>query len=169
MSRVLMIIAPETFRDEEYADPKRVLESRGHEVVTASTRPGPCTGKLGLVAVADMALQDAIDQPWDAVVFVGGGGATVFFDDPVAHRLATQALSRGAVLAAICIAPSTLAHAGLLTGVRATAFSSQREDLITHGAVWTGDDVTVDGRIVTGNGPSAAVEFGTAVADLLDT
>lgn len=168
MSRVLMIIAPETFRDEEYADPKRVLESRGHEVVTASTRIGPATGKLGLVAVADVALSEAADQQWDAVVFVGGGGATVFFDDPIAHRLATETLARDAVLAAICIAPSTIARAGLLSGIRATAFPSQREDLIAHGAVWTGDDVTVDGRIVTSNGPTPAVAFGNAIADLLE-
>ena len=41
MERVVMVIAPAVFRDEEYAEPKTVLESRGADVVTASTRPGP--------------------------------------------------------------------------------------------------------------------------------
>lgn len=167
MVRALMVIAPEVFRDEEYAEPKRVLEARGIDVTTASTRAGECTGKLGMRAVAELSLEDAAKQPWNAVLFVGGGGASVFFDDDVAHRVARDTLANGAVLAAICIAPSTLAHAGLLQERQATAFSSQRDDLISHGALWSDADVVVDGRLVTANGPDAATRFGEAVADLL--
>ena len=167
MSNVLMIIAPSVFRDEEYAEPKRVLESRGAHVVTASVSPGQCIGKLGLVAHAEMSVAQAEQQAWDAVVFVGGGGASVFFDDPVSHTLAQDSLDNGAIVAAICIAPSTLARAGLLRGVNATAFISQKDDLIAHGALWTGSRVSVDGRIVTANGPEAATEFGEALAQLL--
>ena len=100
-------------------------------------------------------------------MFVGGAGAQVFFDDPDAHRSRRRPGRSGRVLAAICIAPSTLAHAGLLEGVRATAFPSQEQDLRAHGAVWTGEPVTVDGQIVTGNGPEAAEQFGEAVAATL--
>ena len=71
------------------------------------------------------------------------------------------------LLAAICIAPTTLAHAGLLDGVRATAFPDREDDLRAHGAVWTGAPVTVDGRIITGNGPEAAADFGEAIAEAL--
>jgi protease I len=162
-----MVIAPEVFRDEEYAHPKEVLESRGVTVVTASTRPGPCRGKLGMTATADIALADADASDYDAILFVGGGGAEVFFDDVTAHRLARSAHELGRVVAAICIAPSTLARAGVLRGVRATAFPTQRDDLVAHGAIWTGRAVEVDGTIVTANGPDAAREFGTAVAELL--
>lgn len=167
MARIVMVIAPEMFRDEEYAEPKAVLESAGHDIVTASTRPGTCTGKLGMVAIAEMSVADAAEQVWDAAVFVGGGGSAVFFDDMDAHRLASDTLDRGAVLAAICIAPSTLAHAGLLEGVRATAFASQEDDLKRHGAIWTGESVTSDGRIITANGPEAAHLFGEAIAAAL--
>lgn len=162
-----MIIAPSVFRDEEYAEPKRVLESRGATVTTASTAPGDCIGKLGLRATALLSVEDATGRDWDAVVFVGGGGATVFFDDAASHELARRIVRHDGVLAAICIAPSTLAHAGLLRGVRSTAFPTQQEDLTAHGAVWTGEPVTVDGRIVTANGPEAATEFGVRVGDLL--
>lgn len=167
MARVLLVIAPSMFRDEEYAQPKRVLESFGHEVITASTVSGRCTGKLGMSAVAEVALSDALGDVWDGVAFIGGAGSSVFFDDPKAHRLARESLERGAVVAAICIAPSTLARAGLLDGVHSTAFDTQRADLVAHGAVWTGEDVTVDGRIVTANGPAAAVAFGDAIVGLL--
>jgi len=167
MTRALMVIAPTVFRDEEYAVPKGVLEAHGVDVTTASVAPGECIGKLGMHATATTSVRDAATESWDAVVFVGGAGAQVFFDDPDAHLLAKVQYDSGRVLAAICIAPSTLARAGLLRGVRATAFPSQEEDLRAHGAEWTGDPVTVDGRIVTGNGPEAAEQFGEAVVAAL--
>ena len=167
MVDVVMVIAQRVFRDEEYAEPKRVLESRGAHVVTASVAPGECIGKLGLRVTADISVADATKKHWDAVVFVGGAGASVFFDDGAAHELAQNAWGTDAVVSAICVAPSTLAHAGLLDGVSATAFPSQEADLRAHGALWTGARVTVDGRVITGNGPEAATEFGEAVADAL--
>lgn len=167
MPDVVMVIAPEMFRDEEYAEPRRVLESRGAAVVTASVAPGECIGKLGMRALAEISVNDAGSRDWDAVVFVGGPGSAIYFDDEAAHRLARRAAGGTGVLAAICISPSTLAHAGLLSGVRATAFASQEGDLVTHGAVWTGEPVTTDGRIVTGNGPEGATEFGETIGDLL--
>ncbi|HEY5540477.1 MAG TPA: DJ-1/PfpI family protein [Coriobacteriia bacterium] len=167
MPDVVMVIAPTVFRDEEYAEPKAVLEARGANVVTASVQPGECVGRFGLVANATVSVADAAQRPWDAVIFVGGGGAAVYFDDEAAHALARAQAASGEVLAAICIAPSTLAHAGLLGAVRATAFPDREDDLKAHGAIWTGEPVTVDGRIITGNGPEAATAFGEAVAEAL--
>lgn len=167
MADVVMVIAPKIFRDEEYAEPKRALESRDARVITASTAPGECIGKLGMLAHAEISVADAAKRSWDAVIFVGGAGASVYFDDEAAHELARQAAEGDAVLSAICIAPSTLAHAGLLDGVRATAFPSQEDDLKAHGALWTGEPVTVDGRLVTGSGPEAATEFGETIGDML--
>lgn len=167
MKTALFVIAQEVFRDEEYAVPKETLESRGMRVVTASSLAGPAVGKLGMTATADISLADAGQSEWDAVVFIGGGGASAFFDDALAHRIATQALAGGHVVGAICIAPSTLARAGLLDGVLATAFASQKQDLIAHGADWVEVPVVVSGRIVTANGPDAAEEFGRCIADLL--
>jgi protease I len=162
-----MIIAPTVFRDEEYSEPKRVLEAHDVEVTTASVAPGECIGKLGMRATATLSVADATARSWDAVIFVGGAGAQVFFDDPDAQRLARQQKDAERVLAAICVAPSTLAHAGLLQGVNATAFPSQEQDLSAHGALWSGDLVTIDGLIVTANGPESAEEFGEAIAAVL--
>lgn len=167
MKSAVLVIAQHVFRDEEYAEPLAVLERRGVRPVTASRTAGEAVGKLGLRVDAGMSLADAADHEWDAAVFIGGAGAAEYFDDPSAHRLARETLERGGVVGAICIAPSVLARAGLLDGVRATAFPSQQEDVTAHGARWTGDDVTVDGRIVTANGPGAATAFGEALGDLM--
>jgi len=164
MKTAVMVIAPSVFRDEEYIEPKRVLESRGVAVTTASAAPGECIGKLGYRATATLSIADATHADWDAVIFVGGAGAREFFDDKSAHRLAAKQLAADGVLAAICVAPSILARAGVLRGVRSTAFPSQEGDLEAHGALWTGEPVTIDGRIVTADGPESATEFGEAVA-----
>lgn len=167
MPDIVMIVAPTVFRDEEYAEPKAILESRGARVITASVTSGDVVGRFGLKARATISVADAAEQTWDAVVFVGGGGSAVFFDDHAAHALARAQAGGDGVLAAICIAPSTLAHAGLLGDVRATAFPDREGDLKAHGAIWTGEPVTVDGRIITGNGPEAATEFAEAIAEAL--
>jgi protease I len=167
MPRVLMVIAPQVFRDEEYAVPKEVLESHGATVVTASSRTGTCHGKLGMTAEATVSLDGVDPVAYDAIVFVGGGGAEIFFDDPLAHEIAREAVALDRVVAAICIAPSVLARAGVLRGVQATAFESQKDDVRTHGAVWSRLPVVVDGRIITANGPDAAHDFGAAIAAAL--
>jgi len=51
--RILCVIAPERFRDEELAEPKRALEAAGHRVTVASTRPGHATGMLGARVAVD--------------------------------------------------------------------------------------------------------------------
>jgi len=168
MSRVAMIIAPDQFRDEEYVEPKAVLESHGHKVVTVSVAPGPCRGKLGMMAQADAALRDIDPAHYDAVVFIGGGGASLFFDDADAHALVRAAMDAERVVGAICIAPSTLARAGALDGGRATCFPTQEDDLVDHGATYTGTPVEVWGNVVTANGPQAAHEFGERIAQMLD-
>ena len=167
MKRVLMVIAPETFRDEEYEHPKEVLESRGAEVVTASVEKGTCTGKLGATAEATVRVAEADALDYDAVIFVGGAGAKVYFEDPFAHALARATREEDRVLAAICIAPSILANAGLLQGWPTSAFESERENLEAHGAIWTDEPVTVEGHTITANGPDAARAFGEAIAESL--
>jgi protease I len=166
MSSVLMVVAPTMFRDEEYEQPRAVFESRGASVTVASVCPGPITGRFGARAIADVAIVDADPGRYDALVFVGGAGAEVFFDDRDAHALARRAHDLGKVVAAICIAPSILARAGLLSGRQVTSFPDQEADLTSHGAIWTGQRVTVDAPFVTANGPESAREFGEAVAAL---
>jgi len=165
--KVLMVIAKRDFRDEELFETRRVLESGGVEVTVASSSLDEAVGMLRGKAKADVLLQDAKATEYDAVVFVGGSGASEYWDSAVAHALATEAAQAGKVVAAICIAPVTLARAGLLKGKKATVFQSQKADLTTGGASYTGRPVEVDGRIVTADGPGSAAQFGEAILKAL--
>lgn len=54
-----------------------------------------------------------------------------------------------------------------IDGKRATVFSSERAKLEAEGAIYTGKNVEVDGKIITANGPNAAAEFAKAIVKAL--
>lgn len=170
--RVLMIIAPENFRDEEYIYPHAALQLAGANITVASTHRGMCKGMLGAEVEADATIDDVVDDNWDMVVVVGGNGADVYWDDATVHKIVQDAVNEKIPVAAICISPSTLARAGILKGVQATAWKDREQDLKDHGAIWTGDPVThgvsaTGSPILTGNGPKAAFAFGQELKKLL--
>ena len=167
--KVLMIIACDKFRDDELEKPKKIFEEAGMSVTVASDKTDGCTGMLGGKAGVDMLFNEARAADYDAVVFVGGTGAKVFFDNADAHKLAKEAAEGGKVLAAICIAPSILARAGVLKDRKATVFKGDEyvDILKSGGAAYSKDSVVVDGKIVTANGPPAAKAFGEKIAELL--
>ncbi len=76
-------------------------------------------------------------EDFDAIVFIGGPGVVEYVANPAALNLAREAVRQRKILAAIDTAPSILANAGVLTGVRATSFLSERNRLILAGAVYT--------------------------------
>lgn len=165
---VLMIIASQNFRDEEFARPKSILENAGADVTVASSSIEEATGMLGKVSVTpDVTIDRVAPADYDAVVFVGGSGASEYWDNPTAHEIATRAHEEGKIVAAICIAPVTLARAGLLDGKKATVFNSEVENLKREGAVYTGAAVERDGNIITADGPQSAEEFGLALKKAL--
>jgi protease I len=165
--KVLMIVAPINFRDEEFLRPRKILEDAGASVTIASKGVKVARGMLGASVDVDLNLSKVDVREYDAVVFVGGTGAEVYFNDSTALKIAKDAYDQGKVVAAICIAPSILANAGILEGKRATAFPSEASNLEEKGANYTGELVTIDGRIITGKGPEAANQFGKAIAEKL--
>ncbi len=167
MKKVLMVIASSQFRDEEYQKPRQLLEAAGIQVTVASSSLSESTGMLGLKVKPDLLLKAAKMESFDAVIFVGGMGATEYWDNPDAHRLAKAAFSAGKPTTAICLAPMTLANAGLLKGKKATIWKDAVGDFKTKGVVYTGKPVETDGKLITGSGPDAAEEFGKALIEAL--
>jgi protease I len=168
--KVLIVIAPEKFRDEEFAVPAAALAKAGIGYDVASTRRGTCSGMLGAKADAALSLQEANPQNYDGILIVGGGGAQSYLWDDVALRgMVTSFHTSVKVIAAICLAPVVLARAGTLKGKKATVFESplSLREMKAGGAVLVDKAVVKDGRIVTANGPAAAKEFaGTFIRTL---
>lgn len=167
MKNALVIIASEGFQDQELKGTRDGLIAAGFTVTLGSTRTGPCSGKFGSEEIAQVALPDVEVTDYDRIAFIGGPGARDLWDDGDAQGIARDTLEAGKILGAICIAPGILAKAGVLKGRKATIWNEdgKQEALMKEvGAVFTGEPVTWDGLIVTGNGPDAAEEFGRAFA-----
>lgn len=174
MKTVALVIAEQIFRDEEYEKPRDILEERGIKVLTASTTLVKAFGKLGMVVKPDILVKDLRNQALDALIFIGGGGSSQYFNDAIAHDTAKHFNQPGKVIGAICIAPVILANAGILKGRKATVFPDGKNALKAGGAIYTGNQVEIDrsqpnqATVITGCGPEAASAFGEALAGLLD-
>lgn len=169
MQHALFIIAPENFRDEELFHPLTVLEKAGVTNTIASLAAGKCIGSKGGEIEAQIGLNQINAEDFEAVIFVGGGGSEIYFEDAAAHLIAQKAEASGKIVAAICAGPVILAKAGVLQGKQATCFPDEEfiAALETGGANYTGKDLEVDGRIITANGPKAATAFGEKIVEAL--
>ncbi|MFC1618076.1 DJ-1/PfpI family protein [Patescibacteria group bacterium] len=164
MPKALLIVAQDKYKDKEYLDTKAALEENDIDVRSASKTKDKAKGVDGGEVDPDFALADVTLGEFDAIVFIGGEGSEQYFKDEEALKLAKQAHKDDKIVAAICIAPTILANAGLLKGVRATAFESAEEAIKKAGADFTGEPVESQGLIFTASGPDAAEEFGDKIA-----
>ncbi|MCS7231390.1 MAG: DJ-1/PfpI family protein [Elusimicrobiota bacterium] len=165
--KIAMIIAKNNFRDEEYLQPKEVFIKAGFIVETFSSSLGTAKGMLGATLKVDKVLSELKVEEYDAVVFVGGVGSSEYWDNSLAHKIAQEAISKNKVIAAICIAPVTLAKAGILKGKKATVYHTEAYQLKQLGADYIESNVVVDGKIITASGPHAAKEFGEKIKEVL--
>ncbi len=169
MATALIILARKGYQDLEFAGTKKGLAEAGFAIVIAAQETGTCFGKFGGTQEASVALQDIDISQYNRIAFIGGPGAGALAEDPVALKIANEAYRANMPLGAICIAPIILAKARVLNGKRATVWDAGGEQIALleqYGATYTGERVTVDGNIVTGNGPEAAEEFGRTFAAL---
>lgn len=165
--KILFILPPHKFREEEYQKPRAIFENAGARVIVASSALAPAAGMLGTRVTPDASIKEAKAEDFDAILLVGGVGSSKFWHNETVHDLAREINKKGKVVSAICLAPVTLANAGLLAGKRATAYASAESFLKWKGAIYTGNPVEVAGNIVTANGPEAAEEFAQAVAGMI--
>lgn len=164
--KVLMVIAPDNFRDEEYFDTKKELEEAGLETTTVNSTGQPSKSAFGKIVEPDMNFYNVVAEDYDAIVFVGGEGTRIYFENQRALELAKAFNDTNKIVAAICIAPGILVNAGIMNGKKATSFPSIRNEINAIGT-FTGTDVEVDGKIITANGPKAAKEFGKKISEML--
>ena len=163
-----MIIAPDRFRDEEYLHPREEFEKTEHKVTVASLETGVCVGMFGAEATARAAVRDVSADDYDAIILVGGQGASALAV-PEVFKLYQDAQAKGKIMAAICVSPMILAKAGVLKGKRVTVFKTPDtlKALEDGGAEFFDTPVVVDGKTVTGNGPEAARDFAREIINLL--
>ena len=168
MAKVYVFLA-DGFEDVEALIPIDVLRRGGVEVVTVSTTEFPLVESAhGVNIEADIQFEQSDYQDADLLMLPGGmpGASNLNDHEGVKEALLAQAQA-GKLVSAICAAPLVLGGLGLLKGKRATCYPGFEETLT--GAEYTAELVTVDGNIVTGEGPAAAFPYAyTLLAMLTD-
>jgi len=165
--KILMVVAPTGFKDDEFFIPKQIFEKEKVVVQLASMASGAATSELGKSVTIDFAVDEIKPDQFDAVVFVGGPGMVKMTDEESFVDLARDFYDKGKLTCAICIAPVILANAGILSGKSATVHESGQTEFEEADAKYTGDQVTKTENVITACGPKAAKAFAKEIIKAL--
>lgn len=164
--KVLMVIPHTQFRDEEFFEPKAILEEGGAAVRVASSTARTCYGIKGGVVTADLSIADAKAEDFDCLVLCGGSSVPQFlWNDKKLQELATAMSSGGKVVAAICLSTVILAKAKLLAGKEATVYflPAAINELKSGGATYVTKPLLVHDKLIMAEGPEESGRFGQAI------
>ncbi|MBD3311369.1 MAG: hypothetical protein GF349_02640 [Candidatus Magasanikbacteria bacterium] len=170
MKKILFIVAGRGFRLVEYEKPKEVLENADMKVYTGSDVEGEAESAESTKVKVDVTLEDIKANDYDGIFLVGGPGALEHLDNQKVYNIMTQAEEAGKFYGAICISPRILAKAGVLENKKATGWNGDRKlegILNEYGASYKHKGVVIDGNLITGSGPDAAILFGETIAKQL--
>jgi protease I len=168
--KVLMAIPPTQFRDEEFFEPKQILESEGATVTVASTTVRVCHGTNGGSVHSTVTTADSKAEDYDALVICGGPSVPEFFwNDKKLGELATAMAAAGKVVAAISLSTVVLARAKLLTGKKATVYFLPQaiQELKAGGATYVMESLIVQEKLILAEGPPESARFGEAISAAL--
>ena len=168
MAKVYVFLA-DGFEDVEALIPVDVLRRGGQDVVTVSVMDDSQTVESahGVTMIADTWIGDCDLTDTDLLLLPGGmpGASNLYACEPLRQALVNQQ-EEGKMIAAICASPAVvLGQMGLLQGYRATCYPGFEQ--LLSGAEYTGELCTVDGNIITGEGPAAAFPFAYALLAIL--
>jgi protease I len=168
--KILMVIAQENFRDEEFLQPREIFENAGFDITVATNQNKVAKGMLGGKVKPDTTISSEKADSYDAIVIAGGGGSKQYlWDNKELHEIVQDAYKQGKLIAAICISPVVLAKAGILKGKKSTVFNDPEsvKQIKKAGAEYKDQDVISDGHIITARDPKAARLFGKKVLEFL--
>jgi protease I len=168
--KVLMVIPHTQFRDEEFFEPKKILEDEGAKVVVASTSVRTCRGMKGGTVQSDLAIADAKADEYAGLVLCGGSSVPDFFwNDKKLQELAVAMATAGKVIGAICLSTVVLAKAKLLADREATVYFLPQalEELKAAGAKYVPETLLIHNNIILAEGPPDSQRFGQAIRSAL--
>ena len=164
---MVYIILGKGFEETEAIAPGDVLRRAQIPMQYAGIGGLIVEGAHGICVQADLRVEDLDLQNMDMIVLPGGGeGVASIEGSSEAMEAVEYALRNDRFVAAICAAPTILGKRGWLEGVHATCYPGMESGM--GGAIMHPDkEAVVDGKIITGRAPGAAIEFGLTLAGLL--
>ena len=163
---MVYVFLAEGFEETEALAPVDILRRCKIEVSTVGVGGREITGSHGIKVSADITESELSTDDCEAVVLPGGMPGTLNLEkSPIVKACVKYCADNDLPICAICAAPSILGHMGILRGKKATCFPGFESEL--DGALLQNELAVTDGKIITGKGAGAAIEFGLAIATLL--
>jgi protease I len=170
---IALIIASNGFQPVEYAVTKKILAAEGYSVLTVSDRAGTATASVTAITTKVDAPLSALQlNDIDGLFIIGGPGCLEHLDTLEMHEIVQRFHETEKPLGAICIAPRILAHAGILTGLRATGWNEDNQLAALfkeYGINYIRETCVVDHNVVTATDPQAAQEFAENIIALFES
>ena len=160
-----LVLLATGFEEIEAVAPVDILRRAGVEVeVVSTTGDKVVVGAHAVPFVADVLLE-AADHGADLVVLPGGIPGTPNLEaNPAVIKLIEEFKAAGKFVAAICAAPMILGHLGYLEGGDFTCYPGCESGLKGK---YTTNKTAVNGKVLTGKGPGAAIDFGLLLVEKL--
>jgi 4-methyl-5(b-hydroxyethyl)-thiazole monophosphate biosynthesis len=167
MEPVVTVHLAEGFEEIEAITIIDVLRRAGIETIIVSvTGHHEIEGAHGIIVTADKLFEDTDYEEAGMIILPGGMPGSANLKDHVGLRnKIIQLHGEDKLLGAICAAPMVFGALGLLEGEKATCYPGFEEHLTD--AEVTGNNVEVSGKIVTGKGPGAAMEFALKIVEII--
>ncbi len=165
MARIYVFLA-DGFEEIEAMAPIDILRRGGQDVITVSINGSQwVTASHGITVKADMLFEEASFDQADMLLLPGGmpGSKNLDEHEGVRQALLAQDKRKGRI-GAICAAPMVLGHLGLLEGRCATCSPGFETHL--KGAKYTKELFTIDGHIITGEGPAASLPYAYKILEM---
>lgn len=124
-------------------------------------------GAHGITIQADITVEEMNLALMEMIVLPGGmGGVASIEGSSRAMEAVEYALKQDKYVAAICAAPTILGKRGYLDGRNAVCYPGCEGDM-GKAIVHPDQETVVDGKIITGRAPGAAIEFGLQLAGVI--
>ncbi len=160
---VLIILPQNKFQDEEFIAVKSQLDLNNIKCTITACSDKIAIGLNGTQVEPDCVIDDVDIINYVALILIGGVGSIEHWHNRKVIDLIKDANKAGLYICAICLAPVTLANAGILKDKKATVYYSAASYLESKGVIITGDQVEESENIITANGPEASVLFSQAI------
>ena len=151
-----LVVLASGFEEMEAVAPIDLLRRAGVHVTVAGIPGVNLTGRSGLRFLADLPFAEVCHDFFDLIVVPGGPAAKTLRAESTLLEMLRTHEKKGALLGAICAAPTVLAEAGLLEDRAYTAHFSVKEVLPKLDATRS---VVEDRRVITSKGAGTATQF----------
>ncbi len=164
---MVYIILGDGFEEMEAIAPYDILRRGGVDVNFAGVCDMVVCGAHGIQVAADCLAEDIDLGDAEMIVVPGGlGGVESIEGSADTMVLIKEAYDSGIYVAAICAGPRVLAKLGILDGKTAVCYPGMEEECV-GGNMTQRTSTVCDGKVITGRGPGACIDFGLKLLEIL--